>query len=166
MEDLCAELMRLEELLVHGLRLLMEKILNDPAKPQSMKVIAQHECDDLADIFHQMQEVLRGDHRYHEKYPEDRHLTRHWLGCIDFFCDYSRSGDPELVQWARDSLKRIEDQSLNVQAQLIESAGLVKLSPEIRSAIQHKWIKLEEGLAMLDREFSTSTRCQTWYVST
>ena len=164
-EDLCTQLLNLELLMICGLNYMYDKYPSSPAAPQWGEGRARQ----MVEIEKQMEDVFlgdRGDCRFHEKYPEDRYLGQYWWDCMKMLFDFKKLNNPTLVQWAHDSLKRIEDQSVNVQAQLIESAGLVKLSPEIRGATQHKWIKLEEGLAMHDREFSTSTRCQTWYVAT
>lgn len=164
MEDLCAELMKLEQLFIGCLLTMNNSIPNDLRASQRDKVKAWHGCHDLSEIHEQMEEVSDRKYRFHEKYPEDRYLGWYWWGCLDTLCDFRSSKNPDLEQLAHDFLERVENQIHMFETQLVKTAGHIELSPEIRGAIQHKWMKLIEGLAMHRRLFGTSMRCQTWYV--
>jgi len=160
MEDLCVELMGLEQFLVERILTFNDGIIEDPKLSERMKLEAEHRNHDLNEIHDQMREIFRGDFGFHEKYPEDRYLIRYWRECLNLLNRFTRAEQPET--WARDSLKRIEAQSHNLETQLIDTAGHIELPMEVQSAIQHKWMKLTEGLAMHDGSHIL-IRCQTWY---
>ena len=161
MEDLRAVLMKLEQLFIEFLLTLNDDILRDQEASQEDMNHARYEHHELAEIQHEMLEVARGEYPFYEKYPEDRSLGWFWWSCLDALIRVRSSEHPGAVQWACESVKRIEDQSLNLQNQLVETADHIELSLEVQSAIAQKWMTLVERLASHDRLLHTSTQCQT-----
>ena len=158
LRDLCVELLKLEHLLVAWHLMRSDMALKNPMTPPERKSKARQDSHDLVEINTQMTEVAREDFRYHEKYPEDRYLQQYWWDCQNCLFVFARS-EGTGSKWAQDYPKRIEDQSLSLQTQLIETAGCMELPFEIRSAIMRKLMILMQA----PRHYGESSGCQTWY---
>jgi len=165
MEGLCIELLKLELLLVEYVLKVQRAILDDATATPAIRDNSRQLADDLTKIVNQLREVFHGQYCYHEKYPEDRYLTKYWWESVILAYELRRTGNLETAQSAQESLHNIENQAVIFQNQLIRTAGLIEIPRDVRSAIQHKWVKLVDGLEMHDQLFNTSMRCQTWYAS-